>query len=225
VDTRKVFEIGDALLPGAQYQWVGRTRSPGESAVGYLTFVIRAHWHIPSKRPDGVFVSVYDSNMVAHECIGNFWNTGAAKSAQEINDGEKSLVQRALSAGKTSSRLTGGSHTGAVLPYYSITYLFRENPDTTFVRGWHGVKMEFERGKSAFYLPSVFLKHTFENGTWIQKDDTQWTHAYRGKTQPASANWDFSETTQQLQKKAGSRESPISIVLYRTESVHKSAVL
>ena len=47
---------------------------------------------------------------------------------------------------------------------------------------------------SAFYLPEVFLEHTFDNGKWIKTGDKEWPQDY---------NFKLDDTLDSLDRKAG----------------------
>ena len=64
IDEVDSFRLLFRLLPNANIQWIGRTRSPGLKGVGYLSFLIR-HQPVIYKlpRPSGIFISAYDRDM------------------------------------------------------------------------------------------------------------------------------------------------------------------
>ena len=143
-------------------QWVGRSRSPGLKGVGYLSFLLRDDTFI--KNPNGVFVTAYDSMMRSRECLGNTnnWSFNI----------EKQLISNVLKLASTTSRLTNGKYLKSPIKHYSITYLYNTSKNTKFIRGYHAVM------KGSLYLPDVFLENTYENGTWIDSNDTEWNHKY-----------------------------------------------
>ena len=157
-----MYNLLDRIVPRAMLQWVGRTRSKGATGkgVGYLSFLLRETPKLTkSKRiPNGFFVTAYDNNMTARECLGNtrFWSRSA----------ERKLVDDVMKKAKTTSRLTGGRHIEVPVSYYTITYLYKDK--TPFIRGWHAIMSD------ALYLPDVFLENTYNNGQWIKTDDTSW---------------------------------------------------
>jgi len=171
-------------------QWVGRTRSSGLKAVGYLSFLLR---EMPKKTnkvvADGMFVTAFSEKMTARECLGEwFAKNGNNKWSPKI---EKNLVEKVLRLGKETSRLTGGTELEVPLTNYTVTYLYKDNTkNNNFIRGWHGLL------HNAFYLPEVFLENTFENGTWIKPNDKEWP-------QSTSDNFNLSETLTSLNAKAG----------------------
>lgn len=209
VDHRTSFERLYSFLPEPEsarpvLQWVGRTRSPGAKGVGYLSFLLRDE-HIvgggggggsSNMLPDGIFVTCYDENMNARECLGKWFDiqtiSGSRTNMKWTWHGEDELIADVVKKGRVSSRLTGGRESDKNIPirYCTITYLYRDaktNP-TDFIRGWHGLL------GSAFYLPEVFLEHTFDNGVWIDENDTTWPQDYDFK---------LDETLDSLDKKAG----------------------
>jgi hypothetical protein len=193
-------------------QWVGRTRSPGAKGVGYLSFLLRQE-HIvggggignggdgSSKLPHGMFVTCYDANMTARECLGKWFDTGGGGGSGGGGNGKKwtkkeedELISDVVHKGRSISRLTGGPTTASNVPikYCTITYLYRDvhtAPDK-FIRGWHGLLA------SAFYLPEVFLEHTFDNGEWIKPEDKEWPQDYAFR---------LDDTLASLDRKAGVR--------------------
>ena len=182
VDNLETFQVLFNLLPKTwQLQWVGRGRSAGISAVGYLSFLIRETQQALTK-PDGIFVTVYAKDMTARECQGHWFAQEKWSLSAETN-----LIKNVLTLGETTSRLTGGLNIEKPLTHYSITYLYKDliHP---FIRGWHGILHH------AFYLPDVFLENTFNNGHWISAKDKSW---------PQGNKFDMNETLQHLRKKAG----------------------
>jgi hypothetical protein len=183
----ETFKAFFALLPEAwQLQWVGRDRSAGLKAVGYLSFLLRETPPTPLghlKTPiDGIFVTVYSKDMTARECQGKWFS--AEKWSLRA---ETKLIKDVIRLGETTSRLTGGLNKEEPLTHYSITYLYKDgiNP---FIRGWHGVLY------NAFYLPEVFLENTYKNGQWLTARDTSW---------PRGDHFLMTETLQHLKAKAG----------------------
>ena len=170
IDDIKTFKLFNRLLSkrtnnsylinqNIYFQWVGRTRSPGEEAVGYLSFMIREKIDTNKETPDGFFVTAFDNNMRQRECLGNLngWN-------QKL---EEDLIKKVIYNARTTSRLTNGAFLDIPVTHYSITYLFK-TPTKQFIRGYHGIE------KDAFFLSDVFLENTFNNGKWITGEDTQW---------------------------------------------------
>ena len=101
---------------------------------------------------------------------------------------EEELIADVVRKGRSMSRLTGGPTTASNVPikYCTITYLYRDvhtTPDK-FIRGWHGLLA------SAFYLPEVFLEHTFDNGQWIKPEDKEWPQDYAFRLDDTLASLD-----------------------------------
>lgn len=162
VDNLHTFKTLYKIIPIEwQLQWVGRDRSPGNRAVGYLSFLLR-DTNKDTLFIDGMFVTVYSSDMVARECQGR-WFKKSNEWTQVIED---NLIQEVIRLGESESRLTGGINIIKPLRHYSVTYLYKDK--NKFIRGWHGLL------QNAFYLPSVFLENTFPNGDWISREDTKW---------------------------------------------------
>lgn len=177
VDTLQTFLYFNNSYPYLNFDWIGRTRSSGTKGVGYATFLI--HSPIDSvQNPYGFFVTVYDKNMRARECLGRW--TWSQKE-------EKSLIATSIESAATTSRLTGGEFLHVPLKWYSVSYLY-ETPEKQFIRGVHGIL------KEAFYLPQVFLEHVYDNGVWMKDSHTEW---------PLDRKFDMSETLEHLQSKGG----------------------
>jgi len=94
-----------------------------------------------------------------------------------------------LEGGRTTSRLTGGTDLAVPLTNYTVTYLDEDRGRQAFIRGWHGIL------KTAFYLPEVFLEHTYENGDWIKPTDKEWLNV-------ANMLFNLNETLTHLNLKA-----------------------
>ena len=185
-------------------RWVGRTRSPGTNGVGYLSFIITAEFAIPFSHnskptssvrgvsaPSGIFVTCYDTKFNARECLGN-WLDKSPKTTDNIRLSELALIKEVLYKARTTSRLTGGTLLSIPIAYYTVTYLFRSK-SREFIRGWHGVFAE-----NAFYLPEVFLENTYENGNWINPNDSEWPDFALGKI-----NFNMAPTLDSLRAKSG----------------------
>ena len=196
MDDVRTFKAMYKKLPSIVLQWIGRTRSPGKKAVGYVSFLIRDKPKPQIKKPNGLFVTAYDKDMRQRECLGNTnnWNLQI----------EKELIQDVLYKAATTSRLTGGMFLDIPITNYTITYLYKDNTKK-FIRGWHGIL------KDAFYLPDVFLENTYNNGNWIYHNDTQWQNGTEFKMKP---------TFDKLFQKAGYASS-MDYTLYYSEDVHK----
>ena len=210
IDHRDTFVRLYSFLPANTHpvlQWVGRTRSPGKKGVGYLSFLIRdEHIVVNSKLPDGIFVTCYDANMTARECLGEWFDIGTvdvrtrdATDARDLmkignkkwsNKKEEELIAKVVRSGKITSRLTGGRNINVPIKYCTITYLYMDTitPPERFIRGWHGLLTK------AFYLPDVFLENTFDNGQWIKQEDNEW---------PQNYNFKLDDTLASLDRKAG----------------------
>ena len=164
IDDVKTFNVVYHSIPTDWFlQWVGRDRSSGLKAVGYLSFLLREQPYPTKKMPDGMFITVYSKDMVAHECLGEWFN----KKHYWTKEIETQLKEKVIYLGGTTSRLTGGQALETPLTHYTITYLYKDKMKP-FIRGWHGIR------RNAFYLPEVFLENTFNNGLWINSADTEW---------------------------------------------------
>ena len=180
VDTMKQFEYVFNRIPETHVlRWVGRTRSPGVKAVGYLSFFITKQHKPNINKIDGYFITAYDEDMNARECLGKW---------EYSKSDELLFLEHVKNKAQQTSRLTGGRYTEIPVKYYKITYLYADKGP--FSRGYHGVKTD------AFYLPEVFLENSYEDGTWIKTTDTQWKH-------PTQVDFDMTETLYKLSEKAG----------------------
>ena len=200
VDDVKTYRVFYKIIPNTlQLQWIGRTRSPGKGGVGYLSFLLKQirlpEIQIPNTLPDGIFVTAFDTHMNSRECLGNWYDKSSSDSISNNSnnsntwtlESENDLVSKVVRLARTSSRLTGGTNLEIPVSHYTVTYLYRDTKNK-FIRGYHGIL------HNAFYLPEVFLEHTFENGHWITENDTKWK---KGNT------FNLSETFSQLNIKAG----------------------
>lgn len=176
-------------------QWIGRSRSLGDKGVGYLSFLIKVEKDLYI--PDGIFVTCYDIEMNARECLGEWFIT--RKWTKEI---EENLVNKVIHRGGEKSRLTGGKNKHIPIKYYTITYLYKDRKN--MIRGYHGIKT------NAFYLPEVLLEHTYPNGTWIKKEDKQWI----------DGKFMIKETIHKLEEKSGLLDYKQDYTLYRSEVRH-----
>lgn len=156
VSFKKLYEI---IPKYWQLQWIGRSRSPGENGVGYLSFLIINTRIKHNKTPDGFFVTAYDKNMNSRECLGNTHNWN---KKLEIN-----LINEVIHKASNTSRLTHGKYLNIPITNYTVTYLFKDTKNN-FIRGYHAIM------KDALYLPDVFLENTFENGKFITKENKTW---------------------------------------------------
>ena len=185
------------LLPTVQLQWVGRSRSSGENGVGYLSFLIRDKPKLVTK-PDGFFVTAFDANMNARECLGN--NTNPWSLVSEI-----SLKQDVINKARTTSRLTNGLDLNVPVTHCTITYLYKDS-SKQFIRGHHAIL------KDAFFLPDVFLENTYDNGVWIKPQDKYW---------PLSKVFSLKPTFAKLQNKAGVQKTDSNYQLFCSTVVHE----
>jgi len=228
IDHRDTFVRLYSFLPYNVHpvlQWVGRTRSPGKKGVGYLSFLIRdEHIVANSKLPDGMFVTCYDENMTARECLGEWFDVGTVdvrtRDATDARDlmkignkkwskkKEEELIDKVIGLGKITSRLTGGRNINVPIKYCTITYLYRDTitPPERFIRGWHGLLTK------AFYLPDVFLENTFDNGQWIKPGDNEWPQDY---------NFKLDDTLASLDRKAG---APVGTSSRGEKKLYTSAI-
>jgi hypothetical protein len=177
------------------FQWIGRTRSPGERAVGYLSFLIRPRFQ-PNKqtrkqRIDGIFVTCYDSEMNARECLGKWYGSNDEEWNQS---GEDIFIREVVDKARNTSRLTGGKYTNIPVRRCVVTYLFTDTASPTFIRGWHSIRT------NAIYLPDVLLEHAKEDGRWITPIDTEWELSDEYKKHNV---FDLTETLTELDEKAG----------------------
>ena len=181
VDDLRTFKILFDRIPRVwQLQWVGRERSAGLNAVGYLSFLIRET--SPTPAIDGLFVTVYDKSMIARECQGKWFSSTKKWSLLE----ESKLINSVVTLGENTSRLTGGLNLEKPLTHYTLTYLYKDTVNP-FIRGWHGIL------HNAFYLPDVFLENTFPTGKWITANDKSWS---------AGDKFSLTETLEKLNAKA-----------------------
>tara|TARA_Y100000741_G_scaffold111432_1_gene83657 strand:- start:131 stop:1351 length:1221 start_codon:yes stop_codon:yes gene_type:complete len=197
-DKRTFYKVFEVLPPEYSFQWVGRTRSPGKSGVGYLSFLIREEANPYRDIPNGIFITAYDEQMNQRECLGEWFDT--IKWNTEIED---NLLNKVITLGQTTSRLTGGTNTDIPVTHYTITYLYLDTTNP-FIRGWHGTR------HNAFYLSDVFLENTFNNGKWIT-NETAWL---------PSNTFDMSETIEKLNIKAGS-DAESKMRLYSSKQIHR----
>ena len=204
IDDTRTFRAFMRRHPNLSFQWIGRTRSPGESAVGYLTFLIRSVFQpSKSKSPiDGIFVTCYDSHMNARECLGEWFSgngrSGAGAGASWSRGVEDEFIRKVKSKAQTESRLTGGQWKNIPITRCVVTYLFKDHDrnlssNHSFIRGWHSIQT------NAIYLPDVLLEHAKEDGSWIAPRDTTWNIT----TNNSNNRFQLTETLQKLDEKAG----------------------
>ena len=83
---------------------MGRTRSPGEKGVGYLSFLIRDVSAEPLSIPDGFFVTSYDNQMNTRECLGYWLLSNQEYNKQKVAKEVKKLVKKVYNCSITTSR-------------------------------------------------------------------------------------------------------------------------
>ena len=198
------FKLLYKLIPDEwQLQWIGRSRSSGMKAVGYLSFLIREKANPVLKPPDGIFVTAYDNMMRQRECLGD-WFPNKKWTKQR----EQTLINKVVTKGEQTSRLTGGTHLDQPVTHISVTYLYRST-HPTFIRGWHGML------HNSFYLSDVFLENTYENGKWVSTEHNAWNVSIgHGPIQ-----FNKSETIGKLKQKSGS-DNKSDISLFDTHILH-----
>ena len=225
IDDARTFRAFMRQHPNLSFQWIGRTRSPGEPAVGYLSFLIRPVFQ-PSKSEtpiDGIFVTCYDAGMNARECLGE-WFSGGVRSATGgdiawSREFEDEFIRKVKSKAQTESRLTGGKGTNIPITRCIVTYLYKDrdrnlSTNHSFIRGWHSIQTD------AIYLPDVLLENAKEDGSWITSRDTEWNTS--PNTSPNNNNnnnrFKLTETLQNLDEKAGEqgRDTKTAMTLYTT---------
>ena len=206
IDHIKTFKILNNIIPqNWELQWVGRTRSrTGFEGVGYLSFLLRETADPRIHRPDGYFITAYDNRMTQRECLGKWFDKAGLGWTQR---GENMFLKKVLHLATTSSRLTGGRGLSSPITNYTITYLYREQRNQSFIRGWHGISY------GAFYLPDVMLENTFNNGKWITDKNVYW---------PPGDVFDMKDTLNSLKIKSGTEAIADDVVLYRTRVTHKT---
>ena len=198
VDDVKTYRVFYKIIPKKlQLQWIGRSRSPGKEGVGYLSFLLKEihlpDTKLPTNLPDGMFVTAFDKNMNSRECLGNWYDNNTSNTSNNTNtnttwslESEKEFINKVVKLAQTTSRLTGGTKLDIPVSHFTVTYLYNDTKHK-FIRGYHGIL------HNAFYLPEVFLEHTFNNGHWITENDTKWE---KGNT------FNLIETFEQLNIKA-----------------------
>ena len=192
IDDVRTFRVFKTKHPNLLFQWIGRTRSPGENAVGYHSFLIRPVFQ-PMKRDspsiDGIFVTCYDSKMNARECLGEWFSPVDGHTwTPQI---EKAFIKKVKGKAQTESRLTGGENKNIPITRCIVTYLFKDTSTTSFIRGWHGIRT------NAIYLPDVLLENAKEDGSWITPRDKEWSLPEN------VTEFNITETLEELEQKAG----------------------
>jgi hypothetical protein len=223
IDDTRTFRAFMRRHPNLSFQWIGRTRSPGESAVGYLTFLIRPVFQpSKSKSPiDGIFVTCYDSHMNARECLGEWFSgdgrSGASGGVSWSRGVEDEFIRKVKVKAQTESRLTGGKGANLPITRCVITYLFKDHDrnhstNHSFIRGWHSIQT------NAIYLPDVLLEHAKEDGSWIAPRDTTW-NITTNNSNNSNNRFQLTETLEKLDEKAGGGgggSTNTTITLYTT---------
>lgn len=201
IDDMRTFQSFNQIIPENYFlQWVGRTRSPGLKGVGYLSFLLREQPNPHIKKPNGMFVTLYDKEMNTRECLGEWFHHNHPWS-KEI---ENQLIQKVKLSAKKGTRFTDSDNKNIPLSNYTITYLYQKKIKK-MIRGWHGIKQD------AFFLPDVFLEHTHTNGKWIQSGDKEWK----------KGTFSLSETYRKLKDKAGSLSFNPKYTLYESSVIHQ----
>ena len=192
IDDVRTFRVFKTKHPNLSFQWIGRTRSPGENAVGYHSFLIRPVFQ-PMKRDslpiNGIFVTCYDSKMNARECLGEWFSPVDGHTwTPQI---EKAFIKKVKGKAQTESRLTGGENKNIPITRCIVTYLFKDTSTASFIRGWHGIRT------NAIYLPDVLLENAKEDGSWITPSDKEWSLPEN------VTEFNIRETLEELEQKAG----------------------
>ena len=192
IDDVRTFRVFKTKHPNLSFQWIGRTRSPGENAVGYHSFLIRPVFQ-PMKRDspsiDGIFVTCYDSKMNARECLGEWFSPVDGHTWTPHM--EKAFIKKVKGKAQTESRLTGGENKNIPITRCIVTYLFKDTSTTSLIRGWHGIRT------NAIYLPDVLLENAKEDGSWITPRDKEWSLPEK------VTEFNIRETLEELEQKAG----------------------
>ena len=202
VDDKISFKKLYSIIPHSfMLQWIGRTRSPGTKGVGYLSYLLRSTTKII--KPDGIFVTVYDEEMNARECLGE-WQI-KVNWKDNLND----FINNVLNLARSESRLTNGRFKDIPIKYFTITYLYKDKTKH-FIRGWHSIM------HNSFFLSDVFLENTYNNGTWFKNNDLEW---HEGN------NFDLTESLVKLGNKFkgfGGKKIKKNFKLFTSKVVHYS---
>ena len=153
-------------------------------------------------------MTAYDTAMRSRECLGMWFTKHDPFTHTKLEDKIHDVIDKA----QTTSRLTGGKYLFSPIYGYSISYLYKEHTKK-FIRGWHGVRGD------AFYLPDVFLEHTFNDGKWINDYELKQNLI---KEWPRDNNFDMTETLEKLSQKAGANNIVTNYTLYSSQIVHHS---
>ena len=226
IDDARTFRAFMRQHSNLSFQWIGRTRSPGKSAVGYLSFLIRPVFQPTTTNVpiDGIFVTCYDAGMNARECLGEWFSgdkgagggSAGADSVSWSRGFEDDFIRKVKSKAQTESRLTGGKGTNLPITRCVVTYLFKDRDQNlstnhSFIRGWHSIQT------NAIYLPDVLLENAKEDGRWITPRDTEWNIA-TATNDSTNHPFQLTETLQKLDEKAGGqrRATKTATTLYTT---------
>lgn len=226
IDDARTFRAFMRQHSNLSFQWIGRTRSPGKSAVGYLSFLIRPVFQPTTTNVpiDGIFVTCYDAGMIARECLGEWFSgdkgagggSAGADSVSWSRGVEDEFIRKVKGKAQTESRLTGGKGTNLPITRCVITYLFKDryqnlSTNHSFIRGWHSIQTD------AIYLPDVLLENAKEDGSWITPRDTEWNIA-TATNDSTNHQFQLTETLQKLDEKAGGqgRDTKTATTLYTT---------
>uniref|UniRef100_A0A6C0I1D0 Uncharacterized protein n=1 Tax=viral metagenome TaxID=1070528 RepID=A0A6C0I1D0_9ZZZZ len=192
IDDYRTYEILFDYIPENYYlKWLGHDRSD-TNGVGYMSFLLLSR---VERKFDGLFVTVYDEQMDAHECLGS-WNT---------NINEEDFIKHTLKSATETSRLTQGEKIGIPIKFITITYLHKElDKSISFIRGWHSIY-----AYGAFYLSDVLLEHSYPNGNWIKHSDTEWRQTDK--------TFSLSDTFNSLKKKSNQFNALCNLQLYYSE--------
>ena len=209
VDTKEVFkEAYNKWISKKNkeyvWNWVGRSRSKGTHAVGYLGFLLLPR--TPPKSVHGFFITAYDSNFNHLECLGKFYDSKPVSSRPGTS------VQDDVAELKTKVQLLAPKSRlhpdlkGSVASYMSCTYLTREPRHTVFIPGFHGIRTE------AFYLSNVILEHYHASGTKILPTDTEYIRGL-------PSDFDLHEVSENLALKAHSTNSSTQPIYYSERTI------
>jgi hypothetical protein len=168
---------------------------------------------------DGIFVTCYDAEMNARECLGKWYGGGGSERWTQTN--EDAFVNEVTRKARTTSRLTGGKNKDLPITRCVITYLFKDTEvaaaataSTGFIRGWHSIRT------NAIYLPDVLLEHAKEDGRWITPRDSEWrVSRNHDRNTTTTIRFNVSETLRELDEKAGvgmSNTKNITLYVIRT---------
>lgn len=191
IDDYRTYQILFDHIPEDYYlKWLGHDRS-NTDGVGYMSFLLLSTVRKPF---DGLFVTIFDDQMEAHECLGSW----------DKNINEEEFIQHTLLTAAKTSRLTGGEKIGTPIKFITITYLHKElNKNISFIRGWHSIS-----AYGAFYLSDVLLEHSYPNGNWIKQKDIEWQ---------LGNDFKLDDTFDSLKKKSNQLNSLCNLQLYYSD--------